>query len=313
MEKKLVYIDTDISLGTPGAEIDDGAALITLLQSPQVEIIGIGTVHGNVPVGDVSQNLLRLLSFLGIKNIPVGIGASLPLIENKNWFVQWQAGYGRTPTWRVDDSLPSAANLLIDLAHSSSRKINILAIGPLTNIALALRLAPGITQRIEQVIAMGGSSSYKNPVAEFNIHCDPEAAQMVFSSGLPLRLLGLDITKQVVFSREDFASLPDSNPAVHLLKFQSTGWIERVEQAGWEKDGCALHDAVAAVALIHEDLFQFQKLGVSVELSKNKKRGVTCFEKPFAGEKFLPLDVAIQVNAAKSKAWILSALKAKWT
>ena len=81
MEKKLVYIDTDISLGTPGAEIDDGAALIALLQSPQVQVIGMGCVQGNVPVGDACQNLLRLLSLLGIKHIPVGIGASLPLIE----------------------------------------------------------------------------------------------------------------------------------------------------------------------------------------------------------------------------------------
>jgi inosine-uridine nucleoside N-ribohydrolase len=310
MEKKLVYIDTDISLGTPGAEIDDGAALIALLRSPQVEIIGIGTVHGNVPVEVASQNLLRLLSFLGIKNIPVGIGASLPLIENKSWFVQWQTGYENTPPWRVDNTLPAAANLLIDLVRSSSKKVNILAIGPLTNIALALRLAPDLTQKIRQVITMGGSSSHINSAAEFNIHCDPEAAQMVFSSGLPLRLLGLEITKQMVFSREDFASLPDTNPAVCLLKRQSTGWIERVEQAGWEKDGCALHDAVAAAAMIHEDLFQFQKLDVSVELSKNKQRGVTRFEKPGAGEKSLPLEVAIHVDAAKCKAWILSALKA---
>jgi inosine-uridine nucleoside N-ribohydrolase len=310
MEKKLVFIDTDISLGTPGAEIDDGAALIALLRSPQVEIIGIGTVHGNVPVEDAIQNLLRLLSLLGIKNIPVGIGASLPLIENKSWFVQWQAGYGSTPPWRVDKALPSAANLLIDLVRTSHRKINILAIGPLTNIALALRFAPDLTQMIEQVITMGGSSSRKNSAAEFNIHCDPEAAQIVFSSGLPLRLLGLEITKQMVFSREDFASLPDSNPAVHLLKIHSTGWIERVEQAGWEKDGCALHDAVAAAALIHEDLFQFQKLDVSVELSKNKLRGVTQFKKPGTGEKSLPLEVAIRVDAAKCKVWILSALKA---
>jgi inosine-uridine nucleoside N-ribohydrolase len=310
MEKKLVYIDTDISLGTPGAEIDDGAALIALLQSPQVEIIGIGTVHGNVPVDDATQNLLRLLSLFGIKNIPVGIGASLPLIENKSWFVQWQAGYERTPRWRVDKALPSAANLLIDLIRSSSRKINILAIGPLTNIALALRLAPDLTNKIKRVITMGGSSIHKNSVAEFNIHCDPEAAQMVFSSGLPLRLLGLEITKQIVFSREDFACLPDSNPAVHLLKYHSTGWIDRVEHAGWEKDGCALHDAVAAVALIHEDLFQFQKLDVSVELFMNKRRGVTLFKKPGAGEKSLPIEVAIHVDAAKCKAWILSALKA---
>jgi len=247
---------------------------------------------------------------LGITDIPVGIGAARPLIENKKWFAQWQAGYGSTTLWQIDHNLPSAANLLIDLVRASARKISILAIGPLTNIALALRLAPDITQKIKCVIAMGGSFGARIPMAEFNIHCDPEAAQIVFTSGLPVRLLGLEITKQIIFSREDFASLPDSNPALRLLKQQAPVWIDRVEQAGWESGGCALHDAVAATALLNEDMFQFREMGVSVELSKGKQRGVTWFDEQKTMAKNLTSEVAIRVDAARCKAWILSALKA---
>ncbi len=310
MEKKLVYIDTDISLGTPGAEIDDGAALIALLRNPQIKVIGIGSVHGNVQVNDASQNLLRLLSLLGITDIPVGIGAAQPLIENKKWFAQWQAGYGPTPFWQIDHHLLSAANLLINLARSSARRISVLAIGPLTNIALALHLAPDITQKIERVVALGGSFGALKPEAEFNIRCDPEAAQIVFSSGLPLRLLGLDITKQIIFPREDFISLPDTNLALRLLKQQAPGWIDRVEQAGWERDGCALHDAVAGSALLNEDIFQFREMGVSVELSNKKKRGITRFDEQKTMTKTFTSEVAVRVDAARCKAWILSALKA---
>jgi purine nucleosidase len=309
MEKKLVYLDTDISLGTPGAEIDDGAALIALLHSPHSKLMGIGSVHGNVPVNVATQNLIRLLSLLGRNDLPVGVGAAQPLLENKKWFTEWQAGYGPTPLWEIDRHLPTAANLLIDLARASERKICLLAIGPLTNLALALRLAPDIIKKIERVVAMGGSFGVPKPEAEFNIRCDPEAAQMVFSSGLPLRLLGLEITKQIVFFRDDFSSLPDSNLAVRLLKQQATGWIDRVEQAGWERGGCALHDAVAVAALLNEEFFQFREMGVSVELSKGIQRGITRFDEQKENMENKKTEVAVRVDASRCKAWILSALR----
>jgi purine nucleosidase len=308
MGKKLVYIDTDISLGTPGAEIDDGAALITLLRSQSAQVIGCGSVHGNVPVEDASQNLLRLLSLLGKENIRVGIGASRPLLEDKSWFKDWQAGYGLTPPWPIAHSQPTAVDLLIQLARSASKSITILAIGPLTNIALALQKAADIGKKVEQIILMGGSFGGQNPQAEFNIHCDPEAAQMILSSGLPVRILGLEGTRQVFFSHQDFASLSDSDPAVRLLKQQATGWIGRVEKAGWEKDGCALHDAVAAAAIVHPEYFQFRVLSVSVELSANSQRGLTRFEELNVGADSHPAEVAVHVDAARCKAWILSSL-----
>jgi inosine-uridine nucleoside N-ribohydrolase len=307
MKKKFVYLDTDISLGTPGAEIDDGAALIAILGQPQIQIGGIGTVHGNVPVMDANHNLARLLSLMHTSHIPIGAGCSQPLIEDKSWFDEWQAQYGFTSNWPLAEDHMSSANLLIKLAHSSEQKINILAIGPLTNIAIAIRLDSSILQKIENVFAMGCSLGNNNRNAEFNIHCDPEAAQIVFSSGAPIVLFGLEITKQVVFLKSDFEHLPEDKAFLKLLKHQASGWITRVEKAGWEKGGCALHDAVAASAIVHPDFFHFKKINVAVELHNLKMRGITRTAR-IDEKSQMNIMAADDVDAEKCKNWIMSAL-----
>lgn len=124
---------------------------------------------------------------------------------------------------------------------------------------------------------MGGSFNVQNPEPEFNARCDPEAAQMVFNSGWNVHILGLNITRRIHFSRRDFASLPDGNPAVELLRAQAPGWIDRMEEMGWEQDGCALHDAVAAAYLIDDTIFQTEETSVEVELANPNSRGITRF------------------------------------
>jgi purine nucleosidase len=275
--KRLVLVDTDVSLGTPGAEIDDGAALIALLRSTGLAVQGITTVHGNVPVELATHNLRRLLSFLGRDEIPVGLGAVLPLLEDPSWFAPWQTRYGPTLPWPDQPPLPAGANLLVNLIRANPGQITILALGPLTNLALALRLAPDIAGKVQEVVAMGGSFDSHEPAAEFNVRCDPEAAHIVFTAAWPLRLLGLDVTRQVLFSREDFRRLPDANPALRLLKSQAPGWIDVVEEQGWESGGCALHDAVAVAALLDESLFGYVEATVEVELAEPSKRGLVTF------------------------------------
>ena len=277
MNKKLVYVDTDVGLGTPGAEIDDGAALIFLMRHPSIGIAGAGSVFGNVSLHDATLNLDRLLTWLDGEHVPMGLGAQKPLVADMAWFEGWQTGYGETLSWNCRPTSYLAANLIIDLVRAHPGQVSILSLGPMTNLALAVRLDPAIISLTREVIVMGGSFNSQNSSPEFNVRCDPEAAQIVLSAGWNVHVLGLDITRRVHFSRGDFASLSDVNPAVALLRAQAPGWIDRVEEMGWEQDGCALHDAVAAAYLADETIFQVETMSVEIELVDPNLRGLTRF------------------------------------
>ncbi|MCJ7625314.1 MAG: nucleoside hydrolase [Anaerolineaceae bacterium] len=274
-----VLIDTDISLGTSNAEIDDGAALIVLLTSPEILCQGVSVVRGNVPVHLALQNAGRLLSFLGRTDIPLALGAGSPLIcdhEHDRQWSEWQsAHYGDTPDWKTDIPSRDAANFIISKVQSEPGKLTILALGPFTNLALVLQKAPEIANQVREVIAMGGSFSQESSTPEFNIRCDPEAAQIVFNAPWPVRLLGLDITRRVLFRRSDFRKMNGAHPAVNLLMSQAEDWIKTVEEQGWEHAGCALHDAVAALVLLEPGFFEFKKAHIEVNTSFDPRRGIT--------------------------------------
>jgi inosine-uridine nucleoside N-ribohydrolase len=268
MDKLFIYIDTDLGLGTPGAEIDDGAALLMLLNNPAVEIAGIGSVFGNVPVEDATRNLARLLEMSGRADIPLAQGAAGPLEGDMDWFAEWQAGYSTTLPFQYDPPKESSADMLVRLARAYPERLSVIAIGPSTNLALALEKAPDIALKIKQVVAMGGSF-------EFNVHCDPSAARRICAAEWPLTLLGLDITRQAAFSRAKFATLPESNPILSLLKEQASGWITRVESMGWEKNGCSLHDAVAAACLLQPNLFNSVPVEIKISNGSDLPLGTT--------------------------------------
>jgi len=280
VNKKLVYVDTDVGLGTPGAEIDDGAALIFLLHNKSIDIVGAGSVFGNVPLPDATLNLDRLLTWLDGEHILLGLGAEKPLVTDTAWSEDWQSAYGKTLAWNTRPVTYLAANLIIHTIRSHPGQVSILSLGPMTNLALAVRLEPAIISMAREVIVMGGSFNAQNPSPEFNVRCDPEAAQIVFRSEWNVHALGLDVTRRVHFSRRDFASLPDGDPAVELLRTQAPGWIDRMEGMGWDQDGCALHDAMAAAYLVDNTIFQTEQTGIEVELANPNSRGITRFSAP---------------------------------
>ncbi|WP_420640948.1 nucleoside hydrolase [Candidatus Leptofilum sp.] len=270
----MIIFDTDMSLGTPRAEIDDGAALIFLLRAMGERVTAVTITHGNTTLENAIHNSRRLLAYLERSDLPLGRGAAHGLIEEKAWFTDWQAGYGETLPWPDQSPLPLAANLIIETVRANPGQITLIAVGPLTNLALAVRLAPDIVPLVRQVVTMGGSLA-DNPEPEFNARCDPEAAHIVLNAGWPLRLIGLEITSQVPFSRAAFASLPDDDPALKLLKTQADGWIDRVESMGWGNNDCSLHDALAVAAVLDERLFEWQETAVSVTLHPQNQRGIT--------------------------------------
>lgn len=228
----MIIFDTDLGLGTPNCEIDDGAALIQLLGLFPDDVAAVTTVHGNGGITEVMQNTCRLLAYLNRGDIPVGLGAASGLIEQKEWFAEWQAAYGVTPTWQTPAFPPASANLIIDLVRANPHAVTIIAVGPLTNLALALRLAPDIEPLVKQIVTMGGSFGDPEPIPEFNARCDPEAAHVVLTAAWPVKMIGLNITKQIPFSLTDFANLNDWNPTITLLKACAPAWIERVTSMG---------------------------------------------------------------------------------
>jgi inosine-uridine nucleoside N-ribohydrolase len=303
MIEKLVYVDTDVSLGTPGAEIDDGAALILLMRHRDVKIIGAGSVFGNAPLKDAALNLDRIFTWMNGEQIPLGLGAERPLIVDNRWFDEWQSGYGRTIPWKLKPATSLAASLMIQTIRSHPGQVSILALGPLTNLALAVRLASDIIPLTQQVIVMGGSFNARNPAPEFNTRCDPEAAQIVLNAGWNINILGLDITRRVHFSRADFASLPDGHPAVELLRAQAPGWIDRVEAMGWEKDGCSLHDAVTAAYLVDRTLFENRDSGVQVELTDPTLRGLTRFVPIMKDQPAVQVVTSVDIQKCRDLIW----------
>lgn len=303
MDKKLVYVDTDVSLGTPGAEIDDGAALIFLLRNSKIEVVGAGSVFGNVPLPDAALNLDRLLTWLDAEPVPLALGAAKPLLADMAWFESWQTGYGATLPWTPRPVDILAANLIVDTVRRRPHQVSLLSLGPMTNLALAVRLAPDIVTLTREVIVMGGSFNSQNPAPEFNARCDPEASQIVFDAGWDVHILGLDITRRIHFSRRDFASLPGGNAAVELLRAQAPGWIERVEQMGWEQDGCALHDAVAAAYLVDDSLFRIEETCVSVERVDPALRGATRFSSVKNGKPGVKVVTSVDTARCRELIW----------
>lgn len=186
--------------------------------------------------------------------------------------------------------------------QANPQQITIIAVGPLTNLALALRLVPDIEPLVKQIVTMGGSFADADPTPEFNTQCDPEAAQIVLSASWPVRMIGLNITKQILFSRDDFASLPEWNPAITLLKACAPAWIERVTGMGWENNNCSLHDALAVSAVADPSLFRWQKVGVEVILA-GSQRGVTHMHEPQDDEATVEVATAVNVEKCRHLIW----------
>jgi uridine nucleosidase len=269
---KPVIIDTD-----PG--IDDAIAIFLALAAPELDIAGLTTVFGNCTVDTATRNALTLLEVAGRAGIPVAKGAAAPVATDYLGaipHIHGEDGLGdggglAEPSGRPVDV--SAAEFLC--RHASGATI--LALGPLTNLALALRLRPDLDTRVREVVVMGGNAlvpGNATPTAEANIMNDPEAADVVFGARWPVTMVGLDVTEKVVMggARIDAVTAPDTPPA-RLLKAAIPlyrRFLERVSGI----DGIYLHDPSAAAYLLEPGLFQTRRWPVRVE-TQGFSRGKT--------------------------------------
>jgi pyrimidine-specific ribonucleoside hydrolase len=260
---------------------DDALAITLALARPELRVLGITTVGGNSPLANTTRNALRVLALLGRSDVPVAPGAERALLR-ENWIpVEF---HGESGLDGADLPEPAAAPrpegalaLTEALVAASARPVTLVATGPMTNVALLLRARPRIRDGIERICLMGGSLGEGNTTAsaEFNIWQDPEAAAIVFGSGIPISMMGLDVTHRALFLEPDVARLEALGTRlaavwVDLLRFFA---VYHRGRYGW--DGSPIHDAVAVAHLAAPGLVATELLRVDVETSGELTRGRT--------------------------------------
>ncbi|MEJ6548907.1 nucleoside hydrolase [Corynebacterium sp. USCH3] len=275
-----VFLDCDTG-------IDDALALGYLLASPAAELVGVGSVHGNVSASGGAENTLRLLGMTGHADIPVAVGASDPLtgsFDGGAVHVHGQDGVGGTretllPATSTTVDAVDAADLLLRLSHEYAGQLRVVAIGPLTNLALALRRDPGIVDRVAEVTVMGGAAMVPGnitPLAEANIAHDPEAAQEVVAASWPVTLVPLDTTMVNTFETGDIDCLQASTAPVVAAIGQMLDFYADFYQGVFGRRSCALHDPLAAAIAVGEvDLVRAPRVPVEVDTTDGPGRGQT--------------------------------------
>jgi len=267
MAKKLI-IDTD-----PG--VDDTIAICMALRSPEVSVIGLTSVFGNAPGEVTAQNALRLVELEGHDSIPVARGSDVPLVfplEKLGTWVHGEDGMGNThppaPKGRVIDKL--AAEFIIETVRANQGEVTLMPVGPLTNLALALRLDPGIVNLVKEVVVMGGVVAHPGnmtPVAEANIYHDPHAADIVLSAGWPMVLVGLDVThKTIITPALQQKIFKADNAATNLIQRILPCYQKFFDQMYGLKGAIYTHDPSAIAYVVQPDLFTTRSAPVFVEI-----------------------------------------------
>ena len=259
---------------------DDAIALMLALASPEIELLGVTTVHGNQTLAKTTVNALKLLEFVGRTEIPVAAGADRPFRREP-----YVAAYVHGESGMDGPTLPQptgspvdrhAVDFIAETVRASAEPVTLVPTGPLTNIGLFLALHPDAAARVERIVLMGGAIGEGNvtPAAEFNIWCDPEAAHRVFSSGLDVTMIGLDVTHKAIVGPAHKEQLRASGRVGamvgELLDFY--GRFHR-ETYGW--DGSPVHDAVALAHSFRPGIVQTVRTGVSVDCDGGLGRGRT--------------------------------------
>ena len=259
--------------------LDDALALLLAHGDANIELVAVTTVGGNVGVDKTTKNALELREYLGFETVPVAAGAAEPLVGEVQSaeHVHGEAGLGDVvlPAATLPASDTDADDLIIGTLQAAPGEIHLVATGPLTNIALALRKEPRITAWAASFTIMGGSYTRGNatPAAEFNIYADPEAAAEVFAAPWSVVMVGLDLTLQAIVDDDiEKRMLALGTLGSALVQPLATFWTNPLDD---EWDGQALHDVCAVAYVARPDLFTVRPARVEVEVSGEFTRGMT--------------------------------------
>jgi len=323
LPRKVIF-DTD-----PG--VDDAMALFYALAHPGIDIIGITTTFGNVQVAQAAANALYLCT-LTRRDIPVCRGVGQPLVKKAETppdFIHGGDGLGNLPEriatqGQLDPR--TAAQFIVDMARQFPGEITLVAVGPLGNLATALRLAPELPTLVQEVILMGGTvieSGNVSPVAEANIWNDPHAADAVFTAGWPLTMVGLDVTHQVILPLTLFREIAEHQQHIatdtlyHAVHFYSAFYSQHDPLVG-RINGCYGHDVLAFVVLTNPTLFTLQagRVRVAIDgLAQGQtimQRKPVSYPQPGWHEEIPHTQVCLDVQAEECKALIKTTLLRAW-
>lgn len=295
-----VILDTDI-----GTDVDDCLALALLLGSPEVQLEGVTCVYGDVLLR--ARMALKLLALRDRRDVPVFAGATKPLLGRRP--VYWAGHEGQGLLEPGDDTLKTtdegAVDYLVHTIMDNPGAIHLLAIGPLTNVALAFLREPRLAHSLAGLTIMGGAArgpgNFHLPYAEHNIACDPEAAHVVMSAGMPLTLVPLDVTTKVRIDRTGTARIRVADTPFHAAVAGQVERYPRFQNQGWTY----LHDPLAAAILLQSDLVSTELLHVEIALAGHHLSGATLLRAP-AGDITANATVALSVDTARAEEFIIS-------
>lgn len=278
-----VIIDTD-----PG--VDDALALLLAMRSPELKIEAITPVAGNVPLHFTLPNALRMVEIAGRTDIPVAAGAKVPLLRRlvTAEYAHGENGLGGAvfPDPKTKPVSTPAPQLIREIVRKYPGEVTLITIGPLTNVATALNSDPELAGMVKSVAMMGGSLSGGNitPAAEFNMYVDPEAARIVFQSGIPITMVGLDVTRKTSLTEEHVRVLEAAqNPVSQAAATIGRNAIQHNRERRYLA-GPNMHDSLAVAAFIHPALVKLQNYYVDVETTGELTAGATLGYSPVAGD-----------------------------
>ena len=277
--KQKIIIDTD-----PGQ--DDAVAILLALASPELDILGITAVAGNVPLKLTEKNARKICELAGKPETRVFAGASRPLMRQ---LVTAEEVHGKTgldgpdlpePTMPLESQ--HAVDFIVEtLMREEPGSVTLCPLGPLTNIALALIREPRIASRIGRIVLMGGGffeGGNVTPAAEFNIYVDPHAADVVFRSGAPIVMMPLDVTHKVLTRAGRVAAIRALGSKVGVATAQMLEFFERFDEEKYGSDGGPLHDPCVIAWLLRPELFKGRECNVVVETGSELTMGMTVID-----------------------------------
>ena len=283
---------------------DDAIALLLALASPEVQLLGVTTVAGNQTLANTTANAIRVLDRIGRADVPVAAGAERPLVRAPHVAREVHGVTGldgpQLPPPARQPERAHAIDWIAQTLRAHPEPIALVATGPLTNIALLLARYPELAGRIERIVLMGGAIGLGNvtPAAEFNIWSDAEAAQRVFSSGLDVTMVGLDVTHRALMTTVHAERLAAAGVAGRLVA-DLYGFYSRFHRRRYGWEGAPVHDAVALAHTIDSTLLATRTCGVVVDTGPELSRGRTYVDLHGAAGWEPNCHVAVEIDAER--------------